>query len=76
MSALFKRTVSVLSALSVSVSVHLTAIERLRGEWMCANIAADIWRVGDNAQEIHRQRKRRLQTVMINCSEMRTEGTW
>ena len=57
--ALFKRAVSVSAqCVNVSVSLHLTAIERLRGERMCANSGRTY---GDNAHEMHRQWKRRRQ---------------
>ena len=49
------------------VSVHLTAIERLRGERMCANSGRTY---GESAQTIEKK-----EAVMVNCSEMRTEGT-
>ena len=49
------------------VSVHLTAIERLRGERMCANSGRTY---GDSAQTMEKK-----EAMIINCSEMRTEGT-
>ena len=52
------------------LSVHLTA-ETLRGERMCAN-SGRIY--GDNVQEMHSE-KNSKETVMISCSEMRTDGT-
>ena len=51
------------------VSVHLTAIERLRGERMCANSGRTM-SYGDSAQTMEKK-----EALIINCSEMRTEGT-
>ena len=47
------------------VSVHLTAIERLRGERMCANSGRTH---GHNAQEMHKQRKRE-NSFLVTCDE-------
>ena len=49
------------------VSVHLTAIERTRGERVCANSERTY---GDFAQTPEKK-----EAVIINCSEMRTKGT-
>ena len=66
--ALFKRAVTVLSALC---QYPLMTTETLRGERMCAN-SGRVY--GHNVRGLHRQRKEGDNDIS-DCSEMRTEGT-
>ena len=50
------------------VSVHLTAIERLRGERMCANSGRTY---ADSAQETHRQWKSETAVVRARVRQQR-----